>query len=171
MAATGIDLTNGNIYVTVDTEAQAVQYEARGWTRVPGDTAADTTALAEFPAYLEDFSNPINPSFRGNGIDAIATTSLEYILQTSAVSMSAAQYQLAKAAIGNHGKKTESTYNTAISVVSELPVTTAISHTTIYVLSAQDNVATLDSGALHPQAGVAYVNDSDTATTWTAYTF
>ena len=171
MAATGIDLTNGNIFVTVDTEAQAVQYEARGWTRIVGDTAADTTALAEFPSYLEDFSNPVNPSFRGNGYSAETANTLDRMLLASSVSMTPAQYQLAKAFVGAHGKKVVTTYTTAIVVVSKLPVTTAISHASIYVLSEQDNVATLDSGTAHPQRGKGYVNDSDTATTWTAFVF
>ena len=171
MAATGIDLTNGNIYVNVDTEAQAVQYEARGWTRIAGNTAAAVTTLDTYPAFLEDYSNPINPNFRGNGYSAETANTLDSMLLASSVSMTPAQYQLAKAFVGAHGKKVVTTYTTAIVVVSELPVTTGISNTSIYVLSEQDNVATLDSGTAHPQRGKGYVNASTTATTWTAFVF
>lgn len=164
MAATGIDLRRGNAYTTVATEEQAQQLEARGWVRASANTASDTTALNEFPSYLEDMSNPINPSFRGNGIDGIAVNTVEYLLQKSAVGMSAEDYQAAKAAIGNRGKSVDDT-NDKILVVSVLPLTTSIDHTAIYVLTQFDPAPTPDA-----VPGI-YTNAADTDTTWTAYTF
>ena len=169
MAATGIDLSNGNVFKTVATEAQAVALEAIGWVRVTADTASDTTALGEFPSIYEDFTNPGNPSFRGAGLAGEGVTTLGYYLKKSSVSMTADQLQLLIEAVGNRLNSVDSTF-TSFSVVSVLPTTTSISHTTIYILDTYDSVATLTGASAGIPVGMMVTNITDNYNAWLEYT-
>ena len=167
MAATGINLSLFGANKTVATEEQAVALEEMGWVRSLTNTASDTTALNEFPSYLEDYSNNINPSFRGTGIDAMATNSLGYIMAKSGVGMNEEQYALMEATFQQHKLATITTF-TSILVVDVLP-TTGIVHTAIYLLTTYDAAATLtgESAGIVPGA---YTNITDATTTWLAFT-
>lgn len=169
MAATGINLSYFGAHKTVATEEQAVQLEEMGWVRSLTNTASDTTALNEFPSYLEDYSNNINPSFRGTGIDAMATNSLGYIMAKSGVGMNEEQYALMEATFQQHKLATITTF-TSISVVSVLPTTTSISHTTIYILDTADPVATITSESAGIAAGLPVTNITDNYNEWLAFT-
>ena len=169
MAATGVDLTNGNVFKTVATEAQAVALEAIGWVRVGSDTASDTTALGEFPSIYEDFTNPGNPAFRGAGVTGEGVTTLGYYLKKSSVSMTADQLQLLIEAVGNRLDSVDETF-TSFSVVSVLPTTTSISHTTIYILDTYDSVATLTGASAGIPVGMMVTNITDNYNAWLEYT-
>lgn len=112
--------TMGGAYKTVATAEQALQLLNMGWTYVSG-SADDTTALGEFPSYLEDFGGaPSNPTFRGDGFNGELQTNLGYLIKKVQPSLSKDDYDAIKDAFYNDESKTASTF-TSIVVVDELP--------------------------------------------------
>ena len=146
--------TMGGAYKSVETAEQGLALAALGWTLVSG-TAGDTTALGEFPSYLEDFGGaPTNPSFRGDGFNGELQTNLGYLLKKEQPGLSKTDYDLIKDAFYNDELKSASTF-VDISIVAELPA--APDETIIYMLSGGDG---------DPVDGLWISNAGD----WIAYT-
>lgn len=146
--------TMGGAYKSVATAEQGLALAALGWTLVSG-SADDTTALGEFPSYLEDFGGaPTNPSFRGDGFNGELQTNLGYLLKKEQPGLSKTDYDLIKDAFYNDELKSASTF-VDISIVAELPAEP--DETIIYMLSGGDG---------DPVDGLWISNAGD----WIAYT-
>jgi hypothetical protein len=129
-------LSLGGAYKTVATQEQVEGLVAQGWVLASGGTADDTTALGEFPSYLEDFcgASP-NPSFRGTGFNGELQTNLGYLIKKAQPELSKSDYDAILDAFYNDELKTASTF-TNIVVVSEIPEEP--DEVTIYLLKDGD---------------------------------
>lgn len=129
-------LSLGGAYKTVATQEQVEGLVAQGWVLASGGTADDTTALGEFPSYLEDFgAGSVNPTFRGEGLTGELQTSLGYLIKQEQPGLSKTDLDLIKTAFYNDELKSASTF-VDISIVTELPAEP--DETIIYLLSGGD---------------------------------
>ena len=143
-------LSLGGAYKSVATQEQVEGLVAQGWVLAGGGTADDTTALGEFPSYLEDFGGVSpNPSFRGTGFNGELQTNLGYLIKKAQPSLSKEDYDAILDAFYNDELKTASTF-ADISIVDELPVDP--DETVIYMLKGGDG---------DPADGLYYSNAGD----------
>lgn len=148
-------LSLGGAYKSVATQEQVEGLVAQGWVLAGGGTADDTTALGEFPSYLEDFGGVSpNPSFRGTGFNGELQTNLGYLIKKAQPSLSKGDYDAILEAFYNDELKTASTF-TNIVVVAELPAEP--DEVTIYLLKDGDG---------DPADGLYTYNDGH----WLTYT-
>ena len=131
-------LSLGGAYKTVATQEQVEGLVAQGWVLASGGTADDTTALGEFPSYLEDFgAGSVNPTFRGEGLTGELQTSLGYLIKQEQPGLSKTDLDLIKTAFYNDELKSASTFvdnannSTLVAAASTFNLSGATSATTV----------------------------------------
>ena len=142
-----ITLTLDNITKVVATDAQAAALVALGYTISSGSAEeSPSVALGAVPSFLEDYSNTLNPAFRGEGLTLNAANTIGYIAALAQPELDEADFTALMEVIRGHEDTT--TTLTSLSVVDAKPVGQAISTTTLYFLTT-DNTLNYNDGSWH----------------------
>lgn len=132
-----ITLKNGSIYQSVATQREADILTGRGYTFVSGSAeSTPDVSLHTLPDFIENATDPHNPTFRGIGLTAEATNTLGYLKKACSVGLSFDAYNILEQTFTQDSKSAGS--YTAIVPVEALP-TSNISATKYYLLTEQDD--------------------------------
>jgi len=134
-----ITLTLDNITKIVATDAQAAALVALGYTISEGTAeVSPSVALGAVPSFLEDYSDSLNPAFRGEGLVLNATNTIGYIAALAQPELDETDFRALMAAIRGHEDTTTSLLT--LSVVDALPEGQSISETTLYFLTTDSTL-------------------------------
>ena len=142
-----ITCTLDNVTKIVATDAQAAALVALGYTITEGTAEVfPYVALGAVPSFLEDYSDSMNPAFRGEGLVLNLTNTIGYIAALAQPELDEADFRALMDVIRGHESTT--TTLTSLSVVDAKPEGQDISTTTLYFLTT-DNTLNYNDGSWH----------------------